>query len=144
MARHLGTSLSFEFPRDWVDCTVVRYEAPRRAGIDGERSPGSVTLSHANFGDAVSIEQHVERALEQLAAREGFVLREVSPASVEGRPARLARYATVEGGTPYEHRALFVPYPERKVAVLTLSAPRLELAQVEPLFDRMLASARLT
>jgi len=82
----------------------------------------------------------VERELRVLAALDGFVIREVLETRVEERSASLVRYATLEASVPYEHRLLFVPLSDRGVALFTLSAPRSEQAQLEPLFERMLAS----
>ncbi|MBM4373689.1 MAG: hypothetical protein FJ095_01295 [Deltaproteobacteria bacterium] len=140
MARYPGPPLSFDYPRDWLDRTEVRFEAPPRPGVDGVRSPGGLSCTRATLAADESLERHVERALAAFAQREGFLAREVSPLEVDGRRSLLCRYASVEGGVPLEHRAVYVPLAERGVAVLTMSAPRLELAQMEPLFERMLSS----
>lgn len=140
MARHAGPPLSFDYPRDWLDRTEVRFEAPPRPGADGLRSPGWLSCTRGSLAAEDTLERYVERALAGLAKKEGFVAREVASLDVDGRRSVHCRYATVEGGVPLEHRAVYVPLAERQLAVLTLTAARLELAQLEPLFERMLTS----
>jgi len=143
MARHQGSSLSFEYPRDWQDKSEVRYEAPPRSGATGERSPGRAVLRRDHLRSEESLVAFVERTLRALASADGFVIRDVAETRVGDHPASLVRFASVEASVPYEHRTLFVALTERGVAMLTVSAPRTELAQLDPLFERMLASVRV-
>ncbi|MBM4358515.1 MAG: DcrB-related protein [Deltaproteobacteria bacterium] len=143
MARHRGPLLSFDYPRDWEDRTEVRYEAPLRRGLDGEMSPGRAVLTTARLAADETLAVHVERHLARLASEPGFVIRSVLDALVDDRAAVRVDYASTAGGLPLEHRALFVVARDRDVAVLTLSSPRTELAQLGPLLDRMLSSVKL-
>jgi hypothetical protein len=139
MARHHDPLLSFDVPRDWVDRSEVRYEMPARTA--DEKSPGRAVLARDRLRADEDLRAYVERRLAEIAAAgEGFVLRAVEPGAADQRPAVNMRYATVEDGVPCEHRALAVQLAEDVVATLTLSAARTELAQLEPLFDRMLSS----
>ncbi len=143
MARHLGAVLAFDYPRNWEDQTEVRYVAPSRPGPLGEESPGRIVLRRSGLACDEEFAAFVERELRLRAAADGFVIREVLATRVDDREASLVRYATLESSVPYEHRVLFVPLHEQGVAMLTLSAPRSELAQLEPLFERMLSSVHL-
>lgn len=140
MARHRSPILSFDYPRDWEDRSEVRYEAPTRPAPSGAASPGRAVVRRSRLLNDETLLSFVERELRVLAALDGFVIREVLETRVEERSASLVRYATLEASVPYEHRLLFVPLSDRGVALFTLSAPRSEQAQLEPLFERMLAS----
>jgi hypothetical protein len=143
MARHRGPTLSFDYPRDWEDRTEVRYVAQTRRGLEGDVVPGRAALVTERLASDESLSGYVERRLAAMASEPGFVIREVREVRVEERPGLRVRYATVSDGAPLEHHALFVGAKERHVATLTLSSPRSELAQNEPLFERMLASVRI-
>lgn len=143
MSLHRGPSLGFDLPRDWEDRTILRYEAPVRPGATGLASPASATVERGRMQPDEDLARHVERRLRDLATREGFLVREVAATRLEDHPAARVRYASVPEGVPTEHFALLVQLRDRVVATLTLSAPRTELAQLEPLFERMLERARI-
>ncbi len=141
--RHRDPLLSFDVPRDWEDRSEVRYLAPPRQSGDAVSSPGRAVLTRDRLRDDEELGGWVERRLAAIAENaDGFLVRLVSPERVDDRPAASALYATVEDGVPCEHRALSVQLSDRVVATLTLTAARTELAQLEPLFDRILASVR--
>ena len=138
--RHDDSLLSFDVPRDWLDKSEVRYEMPVRPGEEG--SSGRAVLVRDLLADSEDLGAFVERRMRSVAeVAEGFVLRGVTSTPVGVRPAIETCHATVEAGVPWEHRGLHVQVAERRVAILTLSAARTELAHLEPLFERMLASA---
>lgn len=143
MARHVGALLTFEYPRDWIERTEVRYEAPRRQGQVAGSSPGRAVLATDALRDGESLLSFVEKHLLRHSTGAGFTLHELRETHVEERPAVAVAFALVSDGLPLEHRALFVRVGSEQIAIFTLSCPRSEFAQNEPLFERMLASVKL-
>ncbi|MSP25692.1 MAG: DUF1795 domain-containing protein [Myxococcales bacterium] len=144
MAIHLDGQLAFDVPRDWQEQTVVRYAPPQRGPGEASSQAPELALTSDAMGADETITDHAERRLHDLAKlSDGFVLRSLERADFEARPAVRAVFGASIGGVACEHHAVFVQLRERRAATLILRAPRRDLAQLEPLFQRMLASVRV-
>jgi hypothetical protein len=139
MPRHRDPLVSFDVPRDWESRTIVAYRAPR----DGDEPAPNVVVTRDRLHDDEDLVGYAERQVEALEAEiDGFVLRGSGEVVVDGHPAIAIAFTSEAEGAPLAQRMTMVALPDRLVATFTMTAPSRDLAQLGPLFERILASAR--
>lgn len=141
MPRYQDASLQFDVPRDWEDRTIVVFSAPARPGQ--ERTTNIVVTREAlDAGD--SLEDYASHQLDLLSDRmDDFELLERESRTIGGRPAVLLRIGSASEGASFEQRLTLVELPRRVVATFTLTIPEQDVAQMGPLYDRILATIRV-
>lgn len=139
MPRHRDPLVSFDVPRDWESRTVIAYRAPR----EGDGPAPNVVVTRDRLRDHEDLIGYAERQLASLENEiDGFVLRGHSELSVDGHPAIALAFTSAADGAPLAQRMVMVALPDRLVATFTMTAPSRHLAQLAPLFERILHSAR--
>ncbi len=139
MPRHEDATVSFDVPRMWEDRTIVAYRAPSDADADAVAPNVVVTREQlppdADFGTFV--ENQVDEVARQL---DGFVLHGSRELQVDELPALSVGFTSEDQGTLVAQRMVMVQLPASRVVTITMTAAQADLAQVAPLFDRILSS----
>lgn len=142
MPRHTQGNLSFDVPRHWEDKTIVAFAAPARPG---QSTSASFVMTRDSLGDADTLASYADRQLAELSQRvDGFELIEKREAPVAGARAFSLRFTSKALAGPLIQRLVVIEDRRRSVVCLTATAPRADAAQLEPLFDRMLAGVRFS
>lgn len=142
MPRHQQGNVSFEVPRHWEDKTIVAFAAPSRPG---QSTSASFVMTRDTLGDADSLASYADRQLAELSRRvDGFELVEKREATIGGARAFSLRFTSKAQAGPLVQRLVVIEDRRRAVVCFTATAPKADAAQLEPLFDRMLAGVRLT
>jgi hypothetical protein len=141
MPRYQDASIQFDVPRDWEDRTIVVFSAPARPGQ--ERTTNIVVTREALDGDD-TLESYADHQLELLADRmDDFELGERESRPIGGRPATLLRITSSSDGVSFEQRMALVELAGRVVATFTLTIPEQDVAQMAPLYERILGTIRI-
>lgn len=140
MPRHNQGNLSFDVPRHWEDKTIVAFSAPSRPG---QSTSASFVMTRDTLADADTLASYADRQLAELSGRvDGFELLEKRDLPVAGARAVSLRFTSKALAGPLVQRLVLIEDKRRAVVCLTATAPKADAAQLEPLFDRMLASVR--
>lgn len=141
MPRHHQGNVSFEVPRHWEDKTIVAFSAPSRPG---QSTAASFVMTRDTLGAADALASYADRQLAELSKRvDGFELIERRDLQVSGAPAVSLRFTSKALAGPLVQRLVVIEDRRRAVVCITATAPRADAAQMEPLFDRMIAGVRL-
>jgi hypothetical protein len=142
MPRHNQGNVSFDVPRHWEDKTIVAFAAPARPG---QSTSASFVMTRDALGDADTLATYADRQLAELAQRvDGFELLDKQEATIAGARAFSLRFTSKALAGPLLQRLVLIEDKRRSVVCLTATAPRVDAAQLEPLFDRMLSSFRFS
>lgn len=141
MPRHHQGNVSFEVPRHWEDRTIVAFSAPARPG---QSTAASFVMTRDALGASDTLASYADRQLAELSKRvDGFELVERRDLQVSGAPAVALRFTSKALAGPLVQRLVVIEDRRRAVVCITATAPRADAAQMEPLFDRMIAGVRL-
>lgn len=141
MPRHQQGNISFEVPRHWQDRTIVAFAAPSRPGVS---TAASFVMTRDSLTETDTLATYADRQLAELSKRvDGFELVEKRETTIGGARAVSLRFTSKALAGPLLQRLVIVEDRRRAVACFTATAPKADGAQLEPLFDRMLAGIRL-
>jgi hypothetical protein len=141
MPRHQQGNVSFEVPRHWEDKTIVAFSAPSRPG---QSTSASFVMTRDALGDADTLATYADRQLAELSQRvDGFELIEKRDTSIGGARAFSIRFSSKALAGPLVQRLVVIEDRRRAVVCFTATAPKADAAQLDPLFDRMLAGVRI-
>jgi hypothetical protein len=142
MPRHQQGNVSFEVPRHWEDKTIVAFSAPSRPG---QSTSASFVMTRDTLGDADTLATYADRQLAELSQRvDGFELIDKRDTSIGGARAFSIRFSSKALAGPLVQRLVVVEDRRRAVVCFTATAPKADAAQLEALFDRMLAGVRIS
>jgi hypothetical protein len=140
MPRHVDSLVSFDIPRDWDDRTIIAYAAPPSAGSE---LAANLVMTRDRLGAGEDLHAYGDRHVTELSKRlDDFALGASGETEIDGRPALSVSFSSTSTGGALVQRMLMVLCPERVVAAFTLTAPAHELAQIGPLFERIVSSIR--
>lgn len=141
MPRHQQGNVSFEVPRHWEDRTIVAFSAPARPG---QSTAASFVMTRDALTPEDTLASYADRQLSELSRRvDGFELVERRDLQVAGARAVALRFTGKAMAGPLVQRLVVVEDRRRGVVCFTATAPKADAAQLEPLFDRMIAGVRL-
>ncbi|MBI4954317.1 MAG: DcrB-related protein [Myxococcales bacterium] len=139
MPRHDDGEVGFDVPRDWDNRTLVAYAAPQRPG---QEQAANLVVSRERLPEGEGLEGYAARQVAELAERlEDFQLLAHGGRELGGQPALSLRFSSKGRDGRFE-QTLVLAAVGRRVFAFTMSAPERDVAQVGPLFERMLASVR--
>ena len=140
MPRHQTGNVSFEVPRHWEDKTIVAFSAPSRPG---QSTAASFVMTRDTLADSDTLASYADRQLTELAQRlDAFELVDKRETTVSGAKAIAMRFTSKALPGPLLQRLIVVEDRRRAVVCFTATAPKADAAQLEPLFDRMVAGIR--
>lgn len=140
MPRHTQGNVSFEVPRHWEDKTIVAFAAPSRPG---QSTAASFVMTRDSLTETDTLATYADRQLAELSQRTtGFELLDKREIQVGGARAFSLRFTSKALAGPLVQRLVLVEDRRRAVVCFTATAPKADAAQLEPLFDRMLAGVR--
>lgn len=140
MPRHQQGNVSFEVPRHWEDKTIVAFSAPSRPG---QSTSASFVMTRDTLGETDTLASYADRQLAELSQRvDGFELVDKRETTVSGARAVAMRFTSKALAGPLLQRLVIVEDKRRAVVCFTATAPKADAAQLEPLFERMLAGIR--
>ncbi len=140
MPRHQQGNVSLEVPRHWEDKTIVAFAAPSRPG---QATSASFVMTRDTLADADTLSSYSDRQLAELSQRvDGFELVDKRDTSIGGARAVAMRFTSKALAGPLLQRLVVVEDKRRAVVCFTATAPKADAAQLEPLFERMLAGIR--
>ncbi len=141
MPRQKQGNVSFEVPRHWDDRTIVAFSAPSRPG---QSTAASFVMTRDSLRDTDTLATYADRQLAELSQRvDGFELTDKKDTQVAGSRAIVLRFTSKAQAGPLAQRLVIVEDARRKLVCFTLTAPRGDSPQLDPLFDRMVAGIRL-
>ncbi len=140
MPRHQQGNVSIEVPRHWEDKTIVAFAAPSRPG---QTTSASFVMTRDTLADADTLSSYSDRQLAELSQRvDGFELVDKKETTIGGARAVVMRFTSKALAGPLLQRLVVVEDKRRALVCFTATAPKADAAQLEPLFDRMLAGIR--
>lgn len=140
MPRHQQGNVTFEVPRHWEDKTIVAFSAPSRPG---QPTAASFVMTRDTLADADTLATYADRQLAELSKRvDAFELVEKREMQVAGARAVSLRFTSKALAGPLVQRLVIVEDRRRALVCFTATAPKADAAQLEPLFDRMIAGVR--
>jgi hypothetical protein len=140
MPRHQQGNVSFEVPRHWDDKTIVAFSAPPQKG---QPTAASFVMNRDQLTGSDTLASYADRQLAELSKRvDGFELLEKREAQVGGARAVSLRFTSKALAGPLVQRLVIVEDRRRGVVCFTATSPAADAAQMEPLFDRMIAGVR--
>ncbi len=140
MPRHQQGNVSIEVPRHWEDKTIVAFAAPSRPG---QSTSASFVMTRDTLADADTLSSYSDRQLAELSQRvDGFELVDKKDTTIGGARAVVMRFTSKALAGPLLQRLVVVEDKRRALVCFTATAPKADAAQLEPLFDRMLAGIR--
>jgi hypothetical protein len=140
MPRRQQGNVSFEIPRHWEDRTIVAFSAPSRPG---QSTAASFVMTRDALAGADTLATYADRQLAELSKRvDGFELTDKRESQVGGARAVSVRFTSKALAGPLVQRLVIVEDRRRAVVCFTATAPKADAAQLEPLFDRMIAGVR--
>jgi hypothetical protein len=149
MPRYVGHQISFEPPPEWVDRTIVVFEAPRSGDVQGTpiRQAWKLEMISRPMREGERLRTHADRLLVE-AGRElsHFDLQESREVELDGQPAIYIRYECMSVVEVLEQSITLVEAPGsagRSVAMFKTTAPLAEADAARPVFAQILASIRL-
>ena len=141
MPRHDQRDISFDVPRHWDDKTIVAYAAPAQAG---HPIAANLVMTRDALRDGETLAGYADRQLAEMAKRlDGFELIRRDETTLGGAPAVSIRFASRAAGGPIVQRLVVIEGRRRGVYCFTATTAKVDAAQNEPLFDRMLSTIRL-
>ena len=141
MPRFQDEQLQFDVPRDWVDRTIVAFAEPARPTA---APTSNVVMTRETLADGVTRAAYVDQHLADLEQRaEQLELLGRESRQVGGRPATILQLRSGSGPARVEQRLVMVQLPGRMVATITMTMPEPDVAQMAPLFDRILTTVRI-
>lgn len=140
MPRHQQGNVSFEVPRHWEDRTIVAFSAPSRPG---QSTAASFVMTRDALADGDTLATYADRQLAELSKRvDGFELVEKKDTTVGGARAVSMRFTSKALAGPLVQRLVVLEDKRRAVVCFTATAPKADSAQLDPLFERMIAGVR--
>jgi len=140
MPRHEDATLSFDVPRLWEDRSIVAYRAPS----DGDAVAPNVVVTREQLPPETDFLVFAENQLDEVSRQlEGFVMHGSRELEVDGLPAVAVAFTSQDQGTLVAQRMTMVQLPAGRVVTITMTAAQADLAQVAPLFERILSSFSL-
>jgi hypothetical protein len=133
--------IAFEVPRHWEDRSIVAFAAPK---APGQEQSSNLVMTRDQLLDGESLGDYADRQLGELAHRvDDFVLTDRFDKEIDGHQAVELRFASRGKNGPVMQRMVIAATPKREILCFTATAPSADIAQMGPLFDRILASIRL-
>lgn len=137
MPRHDDAMVSFDVPRLWEDRTIVAYRAP----TEGDAVAPNVVVTREHLPSDADFVTFAENQLDEVARQlDGFVLHGTRELEVDGLPAVSVGFTSEDQGALVAQRMTMVQLPGGRVITVTMTAAQADLAQVAPLFERILDS----
>lgn len=142
MPRFEHADVSFDVPRDWEDRSVVAFAAPVKAG---QPAASNLVMTRDTLAPGEDIVRYGDRQLVELAKRlEGFQLQSRQEISVGGQKALELRFDWRGQLGPLEQRLVVVSGRKPTVLSFTATMAKGEAARLNPMFDRIFASMKVT
>jgi hypothetical protein len=142
MPRYEQRDVSFDVPRHWEDKTLVAFAEPPTSG---RSATPSLVMTRDGLDGAASLSDYADQQIAELAQRlDAFELVGRDDCTIGGMAAVSVRFRSKAAGGPLEQRLVMTLAHRRQVYCFTATAPKVDAAQADPLFDRMLASVRFT
>lgn len=140
-ARYESKDVSFDVPRDWDEKTIVAFSAPLQPN---SQVTSNVVLTRDALGTSDTLAIYSDKQLVELAKRlPGFDLSSRKDLTVSGQPAVELRFSwSGAHGVIVEQRVMMIAQKKR-LFNLTATAPRGEMAKLEPIYDRIFNSLKL-
>ena len=140
MARHEQNDVSFDVPRHWEDKTLVAYASPPQ---DGQATSANLVMTRDVLGERETLGDYADRQLAELAKRlDGFELVRREDTTLGGLPAIVLRFGSKAAAGPLLQRLAVAEGRRRSVYCFTVTTPKADAAQTDPLFDRILSTVR--
>ena len=140
MPRHEQSDISFDVPRHWDDKTLVAYAAPPQPGVS---TTANLVMTRDTLLDREMLGDYADRQLTELALRlDDFELVKREPLTLGGLPAIALRFGSRSSSGPLVQRLVVVEGRRRALYCFTATTPKVDAAQNDPLFDRILGSVR--
>jgi len=137
MPRHEDATVSFDVPRLWDDRTIVAYRAP----TDGDAVAPNVVVTREQLPPDADFVTFADNQVDEVARQlDGFVLHGTRELQVDGLPAVAVGFTSEDQGELVAQRMTMVQLPGSRVITITMTAAQADLAQVAPLFERILGS----
>ena len=137
MGRYEQKDLFFEAPDGWHDRTVVAFVAPARPG---RKTPSTLVVTRELLGPSENLQTYATRQLGLLGrAFNEFELLETMDVTVGGLPAVQVLFAWVADNGPLVQRVTFAALDDT-VHGFTATMPFSDVAEMTPIFDRVLAT----
>lgn len=141
MPRFENQDLSFDYPRDWEDRSVVAFAAPSSAG---KPTATNIVVTRDKLGDEEDVKRYADRQLVEMARRlDGFQLIARNEMSVDGEPAVDVKFGWRGSAGPLVQRLTMVA-KDRRVLNVTCTAAKKDAPEFGPIFDRVVASIKLS
>jgi hypothetical protein len=138
MPRYEHPDISFEYPRDWEDRSVVAFAAP----VEPDKTATNVVLTRDKLAEEETIRGYADRQIVEMSKRlDAFTLIERN--DVDGGGIVDLRFAWRGSAGALVQRLVMIPLKEGRIVNLTCTTSREEAQEFAPIFDRILASVRV-
>jgi hypothetical protein len=140
MPRYEHSDISFDYPRDWQDKSIVVVAAQEPLG---SFAPNTV-MTRDQRQEGESMKLYADRQFIEVARRlDGFELLERGELMLDGVVATDMKFNWQGSQGPIYQRLVMIPGKDRQVLSLSFTAAKESREELQPLFDRMLASVKL-
>jgi hypothetical protein len=140
VSRYDSRDLAFDVPRHWEDKTLVAFSAPARPG---QATAPNLVMTRDMLGPSDTLDGYADRQLTELSKRlQEFELVGRRERTLGGQPAQELHFEWLGQSGPLEQRLVIALGRRRQVYCFTATAAKADAEQLEPLFERILSTAR--
>jgi hypothetical protein len=140
MSRYESRDITFDVPRHWEDRTMVAFAAPPRPG---QATAPNVVMTRDLLGPEETLASYADKQLAELSKRlERFELLDKKERTLGGQAAIELHFSWAGSAGELEQRLAMALGRRRTVFCLNATAAKVDADQMNPLFERILATVR--
>lgn len=140
MSRYESRDVTFDVPRHWEDRTMVAFAAPPRPG---QTTAPNVVMTRDQLAPGETLESYADKQLAELSKRlERFALIGKKELSLGGQAGVELHFTWVGQNGELEQRLAIAVGRRRTLFCWSATSAKVDADQMNPLFDRILATVR--
>lgn len=141
MSRYENPDISFDYPRDWEDRSVIAFAAP----AEPDKTATNVVVTRDKLAEGEEVKQYADRQIVQMSkSLDAFALIERRDFQKDGIGVVELRFAWRGSAGALVQRLVMIPLKDGRLINLTCTTSRADAQEFAPTFDRILASVRVT
>lgn len=141
MPRYEHADISFDYPRDWEDRSVVAFAAP----VEPDKTATNVVLTRDKLAEGENVKGYADRQIVEMSKKlDAFALIERRDFDKDGIGSVDLRFAWRGSVGALVQRLVMIPLKDGRLVNLTCTTSRADAQEFAPIFDRILASVRVT